>query len=113
MAKRSKLKKQEQGWPHETIALAYAARRQLFDALHSLRPMEVEFEDKDRYERLFAQAEAVLDHTQAWKLLATAQEHLFRTREPFDAPHAAEGVAKTYAHQLLVTLFHYWNAERS
>ncbi len=33
--------------------------------------------------------------------------------QPFDAPHAAEGVARTYAHQLLVALFHYWNAERS
>jgi|SRR5580693_1872497 hypothetical protein len=113
MVKRSKLRKQELGWPHETIALAHAARRHLFDALHSLRPANVECKDKDRYERLFAQAESVLDHTEAYKLLAAAQEYLFRTREPFDAPHASEEVARTYAHQLLIALFYYWNAEVS
>jgi hypothetical protein len=71
----------------------------------------VEPQHAKRYERLFAQAESILDTTEPHKLLSTAQEYLFRTKEPFDAPHAADVVARTYAHQLLVAFFHHWMDE--
>jgi hypothetical protein len=82
MTGRKKANKHEAGWPADTVALAHAARPQLFNSLHSLKATEVKSADTERYERLFAQAEALLDGTQSHKLLSTAQEHLLRAGEP-------------------------------
>jgi hypothetical protein len=112
MIERRKANKHEAGWSTETVALAHAARRELFDALHSLKAANVKAGDADRYERLFAQAEALLDGTQPHKLLATAQEYLFRTSESWDSPQSARSVAHTYAHGLLVAMFHRWKLQK-
>lgn len=108
MIQRRKQNRHERGWPLETIALAHSARRELFDALHSLKAEHVEPKNVDRYERLFAQAESLLDRTEPHKLLSTAQEYLFRTRDRYDAPAATKAVARTYALQLLIAFFHDW-----
>jgi hypothetical protein len=111
MTGRKKANKHEAGWPADTVALAHAARPQLFNSLHSLKATEVKSADTERYERLFAQAEALLDGTQSHKLLSTAQEHLLRAGEPHDSAQAARAVARTYAHQLLIALVHHhWKA---
>jgi hypothetical protein len=111
MIERKKANKHETGWPADTVALAHAARRQLFNSLHSLKATEVKSTDIERYERLFAQAEAILDGTQPHRLLSTAQEHLLRASEPHDSAQAASAVARIYAHQLLIALVHHhWKA---
>ena len=112
MAKYTRLNRHEVGWPPTTIALAHVARRRLFDALQSLKATDVKCADAKRYERLFAQAEAILDSTQPHQLLATAQEYLIRTDEREDPAQAADTVARTYAHQLLIAFFHHWKTNR-
>ena len=109
MIERKRPNRHETGWPLGTVALARAARPYLFDSLHSLKATEVKSADTERYERLFSQAEALLDYTQPHKLLSTAQEYLLRATEPYDQTEAASAVARTYAHQLLIALVHcYW-----
>lgn len=111
MTSRSRPNRHEKSWPAETVALAQLARRRLCDALHSLRPAHIEPKDAERYERMFADAEYVVDHTEAYKLLPTAQEQLFRTREAFDSANAADCVARTYVQGLFIALFYHWRSD--